>query len=70
MNTEGNKLMARGVLQAFGLNAAELQKAEASWAPLALQAEEAAKAAAAAKAAKAAAEAAAKAGEAQKAPAK
>jgi lysophospholipase L1-like esterase len=70
MNTEGNKLMARGVLQAFGLNAAELQKAEASWAPLALQAEEAAKAAAAAKAAKAAAESAAKAGEAQKAPAK
>jgi lysophospholipase L1-like esterase len=68
MNAEGNKLMARGVLMAFGLNAGELQKAEASWAPLVAQAEEAAKAAAAAKAAKAAADAAAKAAEAAKAP--
>lgn len=69
MNSEGNKLMAKGVLMAFGLNAQELQKAEASWAPLALQAEEAAKAAAAARAAKAAAEAAAKSAESSKAPA-
>lgn len=70
MNIEGNKLMARGVLQAFGLNVAELQKAETSWAPLTLQAEEAAQAAAAAKAAKAAADAAAKAGETPKGPPK
>lgn len=34
MNVEGNKLMAIGVLQAFGLNAAELDKAKASWPPL------------------------------------
>jgi lysophospholipase L1-like esterase len=31
MNGEGNKLMAIGVLQAFGLNATELDKAKASW---------------------------------------
>lgn len=31
MNGEGNKLMAIGVLKAFGLNAAELTKAKASW---------------------------------------
>ncbi len=61
MNTEGNKLMAIGVLKAFQLSEAELKKAEASWAPLEVQAEEAAKAAAAARAAKAAADAAAKA---------
>ncbi|MBL9146578.1 MAG: hypothetical protein JNM99_23050 [Verrucomicrobiaceae bacterium] len=34
MNTEGNKLMATGVLKAFGLNDAELDKAKAAWAPL------------------------------------
>lgn len=34
MNVEGNKLMAVGVLQALGLNAAELDKAKASWPPL------------------------------------
>lgn len=55
MATEGNKLMALGVLQAFGLNAAELDKAKASWPPLEALAEEAAKKAAEAKA-KAAAE--------------
>ena len=31
MNAEGNKLMAIGVLKAFGLNEAELDKAKASW---------------------------------------
>lgn len=31
MNAEGNKLMAVGVLKAFGLNEAELDKAKASW---------------------------------------
>lgn len=31
MNTEGNKLMAVGVLKAFGLNEAELDKAKAAW---------------------------------------
>jgi lysophospholipase L1-like esterase len=43
MNTEGNKLMAAGVLKAFGLNDAELDKAKAAWAPLEAQAEEYAK---------------------------
>ena len=46
MNTDGNKLMAIGVLKAFGLNDAELKKAEAAWKPLE---EEAAAAAAARK---------------------
>jgi lysophospholipase L1-like esterase len=32
MNAEGNKVMARGVLQAFGLNEEELKKAEDFWA--------------------------------------
>lgn len=31
MNAEGNKIMARGVLQALGANAAELKKAEDAW---------------------------------------
>ena len=53
MNTEGNKVMAVGVLKAFGFSGEELQKAALAWAPLAVQAEESAKAAAAAKAAKA-----------------
>ncbi len=46
MNTDGNKLMAIGVLKALGLNDAELKKAEAAWKPLE---EEAAAAAAARK---------------------
>ncbi|WP_395749127.1 SGNH/GDSL hydrolase family protein [Prosthecobacter sp.] len=50
MNVEGNKLMAVGVLQALGLNAAELDKAKAAWAPLETAAAEAAKKAAEAKA--------------------
>ena len=54
MNVEGNKLMAIGVLQALGLNAAELDTAKASWPPL-----EAAGIAAAQKAAEAKAKAAA-----------
>ena len=61
MNGEGNKLMAVGVLQAFGLNAAQLEKAKAAWAPLeAKAAEQAKKAAEARAAAKAKAEAAKK----------
>lgn len=55
MNGEGNKVMAIGVLQAFGLNAAELDKAQASWQPLEAAAIIAAQKAAEAKA-KAAAE--------------
>ena len=55
MNGEGNKLMAIGVLKAFGLDAAQIKKAQDSWAPLEAQAVEAAKKAAEAKA-KAAAE--------------
>jgi len=55
MNVEGNKLMAVGVLQALGLNAAELDKAKASWVPLEAAGIEAAQKAAEARA-KAAAE--------------
>jgi lysophospholipase L1-like esterase len=55
MNIEGNKLMALGVLKAFGLNAAELEKAKTAWPALEIAAAEAAKKAAEAKA-KAAAE--------------
>ncbi|MDB6006591.1 MAG: hypothetical protein JWR15_3578 [Prosthecobacter sp.] len=55
MNGEGNKLMAVGVLQALGLNAAELDKAKAAWPALEAAGIEAAKKAAEAKA-KAAAE--------------
>ncbi len=54
MNGEGNKLMATGVLQAFGLNAAQIEKARASWPALEAAAAEAAKKAADAKAAAAA----------------
>jgi lysophospholipase L1-like esterase len=43
MNGEGNKLMAIGVLKAFGLNAAELNKAKASWPALEVAAVEFAK---------------------------
>ncbi len=35
MNPEGNKLMALGVLKAFGLNDTELKKAKAAWAEVA-----------------------------------
>ena len=34
MNPEGNRVMALGVLQAFGLNEAELKKAQEAWAAL------------------------------------
>ncbi len=51
MNGAGNKLMALGVLQAFGLNEAQLKKAQASWPALEAKAAEASKAAAAKKAA-------------------
>jgi lysophospholipase L1-like esterase len=43
MNAEGNKLMAIGVLKAFGLNDVELDKAKAAWAPLEAAAAEQAK---------------------------
>jgi lysophospholipase L1-like esterase len=46
MAAEGDKLMALGVLQAFGLNASELAKAKAAWPALEAQAAEAAKQAA------------------------
>jgi lysophospholipase L1-like esterase len=59
MNTEGNKLMATGILKAFGLNESEIKKAQESWAPLEAAAEEAAKKAAEAKAKAEAAKAAA-----------
>lgn len=55
MNTEGNKIMARGVLKAFGLDAAQLKKAEVAWVPMETQSAEDSKKAAEAKA-KAAAE--------------
>ena len=35
MNAEGNRVMALGVLKAFGLNEAELKKAQEAWAALA-----------------------------------
>jgi lysophospholipase L1-like esterase len=41
MKVEGNRLMAIGVLRAFGLNKKELGKAEAAWAPLIAQAKDA-----------------------------
>lgn len=68
MNTDGNKIMARGILQAFGLDAAQLKKAEVAWVPMETQAAEDAKKAAEAKA-KAAAEKAAAAKAATPAPA-
>ena len=43
MNTEGNKLMAIGVLKAFGLDEGQLEKAKVVWAPLEVAAAEAAK---------------------------
>lgn len=54
MNTEGNKLMALGVLKALGCDDAQLKKAQAAWPPLEAKAAEAAKAAAEKKAAAAA----------------
>jgi lysophospholipase L1-like esterase len=59
MNTEGNKIMATGVLQAFGLDAAQIKKAQEAWEPLVAQAEDNAKKAAEAKARAAAEKAAA-----------
>ncbi|MGB8167506.1 MAG: GDSL-type esterase/lipase family protein [Chthoniobacteraceae bacterium] len=49
MNGEGNKIMALGVLKAFGLDEAQLKKAQGSWPALEAKAAEAAKAAAAKK---------------------
>jgi lysophospholipase L1-like esterase len=68
MNAEGNKIMATGVLQAFGFDAAQIKKAEAAWVPMEAQAAEEAKKVAEAKA-KAAAEKAAAAKPATPAPA-
>ncbi len=39
MNTEGNKVMATGVLQAFGLDLEQIAKAQAAWKPLETEAE-------------------------------
>jgi lysophospholipase L1-like esterase len=50
MNTEGNELMATGVLRAFGFDDAQIKKAAAAWAPLEAQAAEEAKKVAEAKA--------------------
>ena len=50
MNTEGNKVMATGILRAFGLSESEIKKAQESWPPLEAAAVEAAKKAAEAKA--------------------
>jgi lysophospholipase L1-like esterase len=62
MNTEGNKIMATGVLQAFGLDAAQIKKAQEAWVPMETQASADAKKAAEARAKAAAEKAAAKAG--------
>lgn len=51
MNAEGNKIMATGILKAFGLSDAQLAKANEAWGPLATKAAADAKAAAEAKAA-------------------
>jgi lysophospholipase L1-like esterase len=68
MNGEGNKIMALGVLKAFGLDEAQLKKAQEGWPALEVKAAEAAKLAAAKKAAEAEKKAAeAKAAEAAKA---
>ena len=50
MNTEGNKLMAVGVLKALGLDAAQLAKAQAAWTGLEAQVKAEAEAKAKAKA--------------------
>jgi len=59
MTTAGNNLRATGILRAFGLNESEIKKAQESWPPLEVAAQEAAKQAAEAKARAAAAKAAA-----------
>jgi lysophospholipase L1-like esterase len=59
MNTEGNKIMAAGILQAFGFDTAQIKKAQEAWVPMEAQAVEDAKKAAEAKAKAAAAKAAA-----------
>ena len=43
MNPDGDQLMAVGVLQAFGLNPQQIEKARAAWAPLRVAAEKAEK---------------------------
>ncbi len=43
MNPQGNQLMAVGVLQAFGLDKKQIEKAETAWEPLQAAAEKAAK---------------------------
>ena len=43
MGVAGNKLMATGVLKAFGLSDAQIEKAKAAWAPLVSKAEDAAR---------------------------
>ena len=50
MNAEGNKLMATGVLRAFGLDAAQIKRAAEAWKPLEAEAAEIAQKAAEAKA--------------------
>jgi len=61
MNTQGNEVMATGILKAFGLDAAQLKKAQESWVPLEAEAEKKAKEEAEKRAAKAKADAEAKA---------
>jgi hypothetical protein len=34
MNPDGDRVMALGVLQAFGLNEAELKKTQEAWGPV------------------------------------
>ena len=55
MNTEGDQLMATGILRAMGLDDAAMAKARASWTDIVAKADAAAKAKAAAKAAEKAA---------------
>lgn len=57
MNVEGNKLMAAGVLKAFGLNNDQLEKAKVAWSSLEVKAKELAKQQAEARRAKEAAKA-------------
>lgn len=59
MNSEGNQLMAKGVLGALGFEAAQIKKAEEAWVPLVAQAAENARKAAEGKARAAAEKAAA-----------
>jgi lysophospholipase L1-like esterase len=57
MNVEGNKLMAIGVLKAFGLDDGQLEKAKAAWSSLEVKAKELAQQQAEARKAKEAAKA-------------